>query len=54
VEVGEHLVKNYSVRKDAVTKILDDYRDELRAAFNGHDSAKESAKAVNDKIQKHV
>lgn len=50
-EVREFLVENHSIRKDAVTKILDEYRDDLRAAFNRHDSAKDSAKAIDEKIQ---
>lgn len=50
-EVADHLVTHHFVRKDAVTGVLADYNDELRAAFNRHESAQQSAKAINAKFQ---
>jgi hypothetical protein len=50
-EVGEMLTSNHLVRRDAVTWILNEYRDELRLAFNSHDSTKDAAKAIYAKLQ---
>jgi hypothetical protein len=50
-EVGELLVSNHLVRPEAVSWILSEYRDELRLAFNSHDSTKDAAKAIYTKLQ---
>jgi hypothetical protein len=50
-DVGELLASTHLVRRDAVNQILDEYRDELRLAFNSHDSTKDAAKAIYTKLQ---
>lgn len=50
-DVGELLASSHLVRQDAVGGILEEYRDELRLAFNSHDSAKDAAKAMHTKLQ---
>jgi hypothetical protein len=49
--VGEELVSSYLVQRNAISRILEDYRDELRLAFNSHEPAKDAAKAINARLQ---
>ncbi|MFC5550299.1 hypothetical protein [Massilia aerilata] len=51
--VGEELVSGFLVQRNAISGILEEYRQELRLAFNSHESAKDAAKAVNAKLQAH-
>ena len=50
-EVGELLVSDHLVRPEAVNWVLSEYRDELRLAFNSHDSTKDAAKAIRTKLE---
>jgi len=49
--VGDELVSAFMVQRNEVSSILEEYRQELRLAFNSHDSAKDAAKSVNVKLQ---
>jgi len=49
--VGEELVSGCLVQRNAISGILEEYRQELRLSFNSHESAKDAAKAINTKLQ---
>lgn len=50
-EVGEALVSTHLLRREALSWIMEDYRDDLRGAFNNRQPAQEAAKEVNAKVQ---
>lgn len=49
--VGEELEHRFLVQRNAISGIFEKYSQELRLAFNSHETAEEAATNVNAKLQ---